>query len=86
MQFYIYCEPAGEHTGEPVWTIMSKKAITEGAYWDRWSSKVREKGLFLEESPNFMREWCLDDFCMVNWAVEVTPEELQKIICQAPKH
>ena len=28
MRYFMYCEPAGENIGEPVWTIMSEKALT----------------------------------------------------------
>ena len=84
MRYFMYCEPAGENTGEPVWTIMSEKAITEGRYWHHWAGRVRAKGLFLDKSPEFMRELCLEDFCVTHWAVEATPTELQKIISPAP--
>lgn len=80
----MYCEPAGANSSEPVWTIMSERAIVEGDYWDRWSQRMRAVGKFMENSPEFMRAQCLDDFCVVNWAVEATPEELAKVISPAP--
>lgn len=84
MKFFMYCDPAGANSSEPVWTIMSERAIVEGDYWDHWSQRMRAASKFMENSLEFMQDWCLDDFCVVNWAVEATPEELQKIISPAP--
>lgn len=84
MRYFMYCEPAGENTGEPVWTIMSEKAILEGRYWHHWADQVRAKGLFLDKSLEFMQELYLEAFCVTHWAVEATLEELQKIISPAP--
>lgn len=84
MRYFMYCDPAGANSSEPVWTIMSERAIVEGAYWDHWSQRMRAKGVFLENSPEFMQERCIEDFCVTHWAVEATPTELQKIISPAP--
>lgn len=84
MRYFMYCDPAGANSSEPVWTIMSERAIVEGAYGDHWRQRMRAKGKFLENSPELMESMCIDDFCVVNWAVEATPEELQKTISPAP--
>ena len=84
MRYYMYCEPAGKNTGEPVYHVMSERGIYEGWYWDHWKERMEAIGKFLPNSLALMQELCLDDFCVVHWAVEATPEELQKIISQAP--
>lgn len=84
MKFFMYCYPAGANSSEPVWTIISELGITEGAYWDHWSQGMRAKGRFLENSLEIMHDMCVADFCVVNWAVEATPDELAKIIAPAP--
>lgn len=79
MRYWIYCEPAGENTSEPVYYIYSDRAILD-TYWDYWSSTMRAVGRESQISENN----CITDWVAVHWGWPADKESLLQII-QAPK-
>jgi hypothetical protein len=79
MRYWIYCEPAGENSSEPVYYIYSDRAILD-TYWDYWSSTMRAVGCESQISENN----CVTDWAAVHWAWPADEESLLQII-QAPK-
>lgn len=75
MRYWIYCEPAGEKTTEPCWTILSDKAVLD-TYWDYWCERMRQKNL----EHLIDRDRCIEDWVTIHWAVEATPQSLLRII------
>jgi len=57
---FMYDEPSGRKT------ITATKIIEDN--YQRWCEKMRKKGLEAQISE----ENCIQDFCVDNWAVEIT--------------
>jgi len=75
MKYWIYAEPVTAFSSEPVWQILSDKAII-ASYFDYWSGKM--KGAHKEHLITY--EDCILDWVATHWAVEATPETLLRII------
>lgn len=75
MKYWLYAEPAADFSAEPVYTILSDKAIL-AQYWDYWYDRMRLAGHGAEISE----QRCIEDWVTVHWAVEATPEALLRII------
>lgn len=74
MRYWIYAEPAG-HSNEPIWTILSDKAVL-AYYWDYWCERMTKAG-----KADLINETdCLMDWVTTNWATEVTPQVLEQFI------
>lgn len=74
MRYWLYVEPAGK-TSEPIFTVMSDKAIL-GEYWNYWCEQMTRVG----KASEVNEEDCILDWVMLHWAVEATPEALMQII------
>lgn len=74
MRYWMYAEPAG-HSSEPIWTIVSDKAIIAW-YFPYWSERMTQAG----KADQINEVDCLQDWISTNWAVEATPEALLRII------
>lgn len=81
MKYYMYIEPAGS-SSEPVYTIMSEKAIL-ASYWSRWSSKMPVPDM-LEKEVHELEQRCIEDYCAINWATECNEKTLAAIFLSAP--
>ena len=79
MRYWIYCEPASETCVEPVWTILSDKAIL-AQYLGYWTQRMTQAG----KSDQITDENCIQDWAATHWAVPATYASLQRII-PAPK-
>lgn len=79
MRYWIYCEPVNEQCVEPVFHVLSDRAIL-AEYWDYWSSTMRAVGRESQISENN----CITDWTATHWAVPATTESLLRII-SAPK-
>ena len=84
MKYYTICFP-GEY-GQNVVETWSVDQIME-SYYPYWCRKMKEKF----ENPYLDRDRCLDDWIVVNWAVETDkwgnklPIEQEKIECWCRK-
>lgn len=75
MRYWLYCEPVSDKCIEPVFQILSEKAIL-GIYWSYWCEQMDRVGKYSEIS----KERCIEDWVATHWAVEATPESLLRII------
>lgn len=75
MKFWIYVEPVSATSNEPIWTIMSDKAILAD-YWEYWCTQMDRVG----RSDEISEQSCIEDWVTVHWAVEATPEALARIV------
>lgn len=84
MRFWLIAEPVGSGD-EPVWKIYSDDAIL-AEYWTYWVEKMTQYNTNnnIPEGTGVNPLRCIDDWTMVNWAVEATPEALLNIL-SAPK-
>lgn len=84
MRHWLFAEPVGT-TNEPVWMVYSDEAII-AEYWDAWHRQgiAYNKAHGLDVNKNISAHNCIQDWVVVRWAVEATPENLLKII-SAPK-
>lgn len=75
MRYWITVEPVSADSAEPVYTILSDKAIL-AQYYDYWCSRMEavHKGHLINE------EECISDWAIVHWAEEATLDTLKKII------
>lgn len=75
MKYWLYTEPATAFSSEPVYMIMSDKAILAN-YYDYWRGKMigaHKQDLISEEA-------CIQDWVTIHWAMEATEEVLLRII------
>ena len=81
---YIFCEPAGR-SSDPIWLIYSEDAIIS-EYWESWKKKGIQYNRAHNKPDNegLDPNRCIEDWVVVHWAVEATPENLLRII-GAPK-
>ena len=84
MRFWLIAEPVGKGS-EPVWKVYSDDAIL-AEYWEYWLGKMTEHNAKndIPEGTGVNPLNCIDDWTMVNWAVQATPENLANILT-APK-
>lgn len=75
MRYWMHAEPATALSSEPVWTIVSDKAIL-ASYYDHWVDRMKNAG----KDALISTENCIQDWVTVHWAVEATPEALLRII------
>lgn len=75
MRYWIYAEPASSSSSEPVYIILSDKAIIE-TYFDYWRGKMTLVG----KADLVNEEDCILDWATIHWATEVTPEALEQFI------
>ena len=75
MKHWIYTEPVSEHSSEPIYNILSDKAILD-SYYDYWCGRMTKVGKADLINP----QDCILDWVTVHWAVEATPETLLRII------
>jgi len=83
MQHFLITEPIG-NTSQPVWKIYSEEAII-AEYWETWQrqGEAYNRAHGLSKYTGITTTRCIEDWIVINWAVEATPNELLKII-QAP--
>jgi hypothetical protein len=81
MNYWIYSEPASANCTEPVYHILSERAVI-GRYWKEWYVKHVTKNLLARDGmyteltlENFIKDWVTE-----NWAVPATTEALEKIL------
>lgn len=76
----MYCEPAGQ-SSEPVWLVYSETAII-AEYWKSWNKRRLQYNAAhgLPEEHGHDPQRCIDDWIVVHWALEATPERLVKIL------
>lgn len=74
MKYWLISEPAGD-SSEPVHSIFSDQAILN-TYWHYWSDKMILAGKGDERSESR----CIEDWCVLNWAVEVTKETIAGVV------
>ena len=74
MKHYTWVEPDFDEEGNykgPITMIWSEQQILDH-YWDHWEkamiAKYGERALLITEDN------CIQDFCVVHWAVEVNDE------------
>lgn len=79
MRYWIYAEPVSATSSEPVYQVLSDKAILD-TYWDYWCGRMRSVGREAQISENN----CVTDWAATHWAVPATTESLLRIIA-APK-
>ena len=84
MRHWLFAEPVGD-TSEPVWMVYSEDAIV-AEYWETWERQgmAYNKAHGHDIYKDISRSNCIQDWVVVHWAVEATPENLLKII-SAPK-
>lgn len=84
MKHYLIAEPIGD-TSQPVWKIYSEEAII-AEYYETWQrqGEAYNKAHGIAKYTGITASRCIDDWLVVHWAIEATPEALLKII-QAPK-
>lgn len=83
MKYWLYVEPAGQ-TSEPVYTVMSDAAII-AEYFDYWRDRMQKAAKPVSALIEQDYSRCIDDWVVVHWAVEATPEALLQII-SAPNY
>ena len=64
MKTYTYVEPGDDGVTPVVVTLTEDEIIDR--YWKYWSNAMEKIGKHSEIN----RENCIEDFCIVNWAVE----------------
>lgn len=62
MKYFAYCEP------DPDRVIVLTELEILDSYWDYWSSMM----IKVNKAPLITPKNCIDDFCVVHWAWEVT--------------
>ncbi len=84
MTYWLIAEPIGCGS-EPVWKIYSEQAILE-EYWVYWERQGRayNKANGLDSLEGIITKRCIEDWIVIHWAVQATPETLLRII-SAPK-
>ena len=75
MKYYSYNEydpdsPLADETGGYVVTLSEKEILDQ--YWDWWYGKMCEKFGREHVDENYSPVDCIDDWCIVHWAWEVT--------------
>jgi hypothetical protein len=79
MRYWMYVEPVSATSSEPVYQVLSDKAVLD-FYWEYWCSRMRAVGREAQISENN----CILDWSAIHWAEPATPESLLRII-SAPK-
>jgi hypothetical protein len=64
MKYFAYCEPDPDRV-----EVLSEAAILD-FYWHYWSKNMVLVGKLL----NVTKKNCIDDFCIVHWAWEVSED------------
>lgn len=67
MRYWIYSEPATHFSSEPVYTIMSDKAILAN-YFDYWKGKM----IGAHKEDQISEDLCIQDWVTIHWAEPVT--------------
>jgi hypothetical protein len=70
MKYWMYIESAG-NTSEPIYTILSEKAII-AHYYPYWQQRMA----LLGETDFSNLDECIKHFVTTNWAIPVTKEKL----------
>lgn len=81
MKYYIIVEPAGRNSSAPVWLVYSEQAII-AEYWDSWKKRGMQynRAHNLPELEGIDPNRCIEDWVVVHWAIEATPERLLRIL------
>ena len=81
MNYWIHSDPASSDCIEPVYHILSDRAII-GVYWKSWYIKmVTKNSLAIDGNyTSITIENCIRDWVIENWAVPASLRALEKII------
>ena len=83
MKYYMYMEPTGD-SSEPTFNIMSEKAIL-ASYWDYWYNRMLSIGTMdITSYATELEERCIEDFCVIHWALPCDEKTLASIFLSAP--
>lgn len=82
MKYYLIAEPIG-NTSQPVWKIYSEEAII-AEYWEHWQrqGEAYNRAHGLSKYTGITTSRCIDDWLVINWAIEATADSLLKIISE----
>ena len=70
MRYFFYYEPIEDGTtGKTI--IITSEEIISGQYWSSWTAKLKS----LNREHLISKQNCIDDFCTINWAQEITKEK-----------
>lgn len=69
MRRFHYTEPDDNFL--PVHIIVTEDYIIKN-YFPYWSNAMTDKG----KSKDINNRNCIDDYCIIHWAEEITPEEI----------
>lgn len=75
MKYWIYVEPVSEKCSAPVWNVLSEEAIL-ASYYDYW----QERMIRANKQDQISEQACIEDWVIIHWATEATPESLLRII------
>lgn len=73
----MYCDPVTMESSEPVYTIMSDRAVLD-YYWTYW----RDRMLQQDKQDQITEETCILDWATIHWAQEITPGALEQFVEQ----
>jgi len=81
MRYFLYVEPTGK-SSEPTYTIMSEGAVLAD-YWEYWVKWMMKANKELDYSNiEVLQSCCIDDFCTVHWATELTKDSAVEWVTQ----